>query len=273
MDLKSTFTLYNGVQMPRFGLGAYLSEKDEGIHAVSYALQQGYRLVDTASFYGNEKEVGEGVRQSGLPREEVFITTKAWVAELGYEKTKAACEASMERLGVDYIDLYLVHWPALDDWRGGWRAMQELYRQEKVRAIGVSNFPVHLLEEIKASGWMLPMVNQVELHPAYNRPDIRAWCDGNGVAVQAWSPMDRGRYQENAVVREIGVRHDKTVAQVLLRWDLQLGVCTIPKSVKEARIKENADIFDFELSDDEMKTLSGMETGNSSQSVPEGVEE
>ncbi|CAH1198777.1 aldo/keto reductase [Paenibacillus sp. JJ-223] len=262
-NLQDTVTLHNGVNMPGLGLGVFkVEEGQELVHAVQYAIGQGYRSIDTAAIYGNEVGVGEGIRQgmknAGISRDELFITSKVWNADLGYESTLAAYEASLQKLGLDYLDLYLIHWPVAGKYKEAWRALETLYASGKVKAIGVSNFQVHHLQDLMKDAKVVPMVNQVEYHPRLTQQEVGDFCREHSIQLEAWSPLMQGQLLDHPLLREIADKHNKEVAQVIIRWDLQNGVVTIPKSTKEQRIVSNADVFDFELSADEMKQITAM---------------
>lgn len=259
-SLQDTTTLANGVKMPWLGLGVFKVEEGQEVeNSVYWALKHGYRSIDTAAVYGNEKGVGEGIKKGmeafSLSREDLFITSKVWNSDLGYEETLAAYEASLEKLGLEYLDLYLIHWPVEGKYKDAWRAMEKLYKDGKVKAIGVSNFHIHHLEDLMKDAEVKPMVDQVECHPQLTQRELKAFCDEQGIQMEAWSPLAQGQLLDNPVLKEIAERHNKSVAQVILRWDLQYGIVTIPKSIKEHRIIENADVFDFELSDEEMNRI------------------
>lgn len=257
--LNEATTLHNGVKMPWLGLGVYKVENGtEVINAVKTALQVGYRSIDTASFYKNEEGVGQGIRESGIPREEIFVTTKVWNSEQGYESTLQSFEDSLARLGLDYLDLFLIHWPVAGKYKDTWRALEKLYKEGRVRAIGVSNFHIHHLKDLMENAEIKPMVNQVELHPRLSQVELRSFCKEQGIQIEAWSPIMRGRLLDNEVLAEIGKKYNKTTTQVILRWDYQHGIVTIPKSVHKQRIKENAAIFDFELTPSEMSQIDGL---------------
>ncbi|WP_404448874.1 aldo/keto reductase [Sutcliffiella horikoshii] len=258
-SLASTTTLHNGVEMPWFGLGVFKVEEGQEVESsVKMAIHAGYKNIDTAAIYKNEEGVGKGIRESDIPREELFITTKVWNADQGYESTLKAFDESMEKLGLEYLDLYLVHWPVKGKYVDTWKALEKLYKDGRVRAIGVSNFQIHHLQDILDVAEVKPMVNQVEYHPKLSQVELLNFCKENGIQMEAWSPLMQGQLLDNEVLKEIADAHNKSVAQVILRWDLQNGVVTIPKSVKEHRIKENADIFDFELSEDEMQKIHAL---------------
>lgn len=272
-SLQDTATLHNGVKMPWFGLGVYKAEEgDEVIKAVKAAISAGYRSIDTAALYQNEEGVGRAVRECGVPREELFITTKVWNSDQGYESTLAAFEASMEKLGLDYLDLYLVHWPVKGKYKETYRALEKLYNDGRVRAIGVSNFNVHHLEDLMQDAQIKPMVNQVEYHPHLTQKGLLAFCKEHKIQMEAWSPLMRGQLLDQPVLMELAEKYRKSVAQIILRWDLQHGVITIPKSVKEERIRENADIFDFELTKEEMDKIDGMNQNRRSGADPDNFD-
>jgi methylglyoxal/glyoxal reductase len=251
--------LHNGVEMPAFGLGVYKVEEGSQIEeTINTALNLGYRLIDTASFYKNEEGVGRAISSSGIPREDLFITTKVWNSEQGYESTLKAFEDSIEKLGIEYLDLYLVHWPVKGKYIETWRALEKLYSEGKVRAIGVSNFKVHHLQDLLGQCSEKPAVNQVELHPLISQQELRDYCQKHNIRVEAWSPLSRGRFLDEPLLRQIAASHGKTSAQVILRWHLQNHIIPIPKSVTPSRLKENAELFDFELSQEEMKVINGL---------------
>ncbi|MDA8345457.1 MAG: aldo/keto reductase [Thermaerobacter sp.] len=256
--IRDAAILHNGVRMPWLGLGVFRSEAGAEVEgAVASALELGYRHVDTATMYGNEAGVGDAVRRSGLAREDVFVTTKVWNSDQGYDATLRAYERSLEQLGFQYADLYLVHWPVKGKSKDTWRAMQRLYREGRVRAIGVCNFKVHHLEEVMADADVVPMVNQVEYHPFLAQHEVRSFCREHSIQIEAWAPLVRGKL-DHPVLIELARQHGKTPAQVVLRWDLQHGVVTIPKSVRPERIAENAGIFDFTLSADDMQRIDAL---------------
>ncbi|KAK7195343.1 prostaglandin f2-alpha synthase/D-arabinose dehydrogenase [Novymonas esmeraldas] len=278
---KTVVTLSNGVAMPQFGLGVWQSPVGEATeNAVKWALQAGYRHIDTAAIYRNEESVGAGLRASGVPREEVFITTKLWNTDQGYESTLAAFEESRRKLGLEYVDLYLIHWPrgaailAKDGkkYLDTWRAFEKLYADKKVRAIGVSNFNIHHLEDVFAMATVTPMVNQVELHPLNNQAELRAFCDTKKIYVEAWSPLGQGKLLTDPTLTAIGEKYKKSAAQVMLRWDIQHNLITIPKSVNKERIEENAKVFDFELSAEDMATIDALNTNTRYGPHPEDAD-
>lgn len=261
--LLATTTLRNGVKMPWFGLGVFkVEEGPELVNAVQTAIRHGYRSIDTAAIYGNEEGVGQGIRQgleeTGIKREELFVTSKVWNADLGYESTRQAFELSLKKLGLEYLDLYLIHWPVAGKYKEAWRALEELYKEGRIKAIGVSNFQIHHLQDLMQDAEIKPMINQVEFHPRLTQTELRAFCKEQGIQVEAWSPLMQGQLLDHPGLKEIANRHQKSIAQVILRWDLQHGVVTIPKSTKEQRIRENADIFDFELTSEDMQLIDAM---------------
>ncbi|MCL6548200.1 MAG: aldo/keto reductase [Alicyclobacillus sp.] len=258
-------TLNNGVRMPILGFGTYqITDLELCERSVLHAIHVGYRLMDTAASYQNEQAVGEAIRKSGVPREELFVTTKLWVEHAGYESTLQAFQRSLDRLQLDYVDLYLIHQP-FGDIYGAWRAMQELYKAGKVRAIGVSNFAPDRLIDLITHHEITPAVNQVETHPFCQQLEAHNIMREYGVQIESWGPFAEGRNGlfENPVLAEIGRRHGKSVAQVVLRWLIQRGVVVIPKSVRPERIEENFAVFDFELSGEEMAQIRGLDTGKS----------
>lgn len=261
--LQDTTTLYNGVNMPWLGLGVFKVEEGvEVVRTVKTAIQHGYRSIDTASIYGNEAGVGQGIREgmkeAGISREDIFVTSKVWNSDLGYESTIAAYEASLNKLGLDYLDLYLIHWPVAGKYKEAWRALEKLYKEGRVKAIGVSNFQIHHLQELMQDAEIKPMVNQVEFHPRLTQKELHSFCREHGIQLEAWSPFMQGLLLGNEVLQEIAAKYNKSVTQVILRWDLQHGVVTIPKTTKAHRMIENASIFDFSLTDEEMKRIDDL---------------
>ncbi|GIO56877.1 aldo/keto reductase [Paenibacillus cineris] len=260
-----TVTLNNGVQMPIIGFGVYqIPDAEECENVVYEALMAGYRLIDTASGYLNEEAVGRAIKRSGIPREELFITTKLWVQDAGYESAKLSFAKSLKKLQLDYLDLYLIHQP-FGDYYGAWRAMEDLYREGKIKAIGVSNFLPDRLMDLIVHNEIVPAVNQIETHPFYQQIESAAFMKEQGVQHQSWSPFAEGLNNlfGNEVLASIAESHDKSVAQVVLRWLVQRGIVVIPKSVRKERIVENFNIFDFELHPEDMEQISTLDTRES----------
>ncbi|MFF0559688.1 aldo/keto reductase [Streptomyces sp. NPDC004266] len=256
-----TVTLNNGVEMPRLGFGVFQVPDDETTAAVTAALEAGYRSIDTAAIYGNETGVGRALAASGLPREELFVTTKLWNADQGYDSTLRAFDAGLAKLGLDHVDLYLIHWPApaRDLYRDSWRALERLAEEGRIRAAGVSNFqPAHLRRLMEGTA-LTPAVNQVELHPGLQQTELRAFHAEHGIATEAWSPLAQGAVLGDPAVAAIAARYGKSPAQVVIRWHLQLGNVVIPKSVTPARIRENFDVLDFALTDEEMRAVAALD--------------
>ncbi|MFC4598343.1 aldo/keto reductase [Cohnella hongkongensis] len=257
--LSDAVVLNNGVRMPWFGLGVFQANEGEEVKkAVLTAIKAGYRSIDTAAAYDNEQGVGEAVRLSGVAREELFITTKLANPDQGYDSAMRAFEASCRKLRMDYIDLYLIHWPVAGKYRESWRAMEKLYEEGRIRAIGVSNFQIHHLRHLMEGSAVVPAVNQVELHPRLSQRELRQFCSEHGIRVEAWSPLMKGQLLDDQTLLRLAAKYGKTPSQIILRWDVQSGIVTIPKSVKEARIRENADIFDFELTDEDMTAIDNL---------------
>lgn len=259
LTINSIKTLHNGVEMPRFGLGVYkMTDKEAAMEAMTTAIEAGYKAIDTATIYDNEVEVGEAVRNSSVKREDLFITSKVWNTDQGYDETLRAFEASLKRLGFDYLDLYLTHWAIEGKYIDTYRAIQRLYDEKLVRSIGVSNHQQHHLEKILATANTKPMVNQIELHPQLTQEPLREYCAANNIAITSWSPLARGRLLDDQVLAKIAATHGKTIAQIVIRWHLQSDLIVIPKSVTPSRIKENAQVFDFSLTQEEMKMIDGL---------------
>ncbi|MFB7159589.1 aldo/keto reductase [Lysinibacillus sp. NPDC056232] len=260
--LQDTITLNNGLQMPGMGLGVFLVENDVTAEMVKNAIEVGYRSIDTAAIYGNEAGVGEGIRQAlattGLKREDLFITSKVWNDGLSYEETIAAYEDSLEKLGLDYLDLYLIHWPGKNKFAEAWRALEDLYDQGKIKAIGVCNFHVSHLQALLKIARIKPVINQVELHPRLQQTEVRSFCEEHNIQMEAWAPLMQGGLLENETISTIAEKYGKSNPQVILRWDIQNGIVTIPKSVRKERMIQNADIFDFTLTDEEMAIINAM---------------
>ncbi len=265
-------TLRNGVAMPWLGLGVFkASEGGEVEAAVKAAVDVGYRAIDTASIYLNEAGVGRAVSECGVPREQLFITTKLWNADQGYDSALRAFDASLERLGMDYVDLYLIHWPVKGRYKDSWRALERIHGEGRARAIGVSNFLVHHLENLMGNASIMPMVNQVEFHPRLVQPQLLEFCKRHHIQPEAWSPLMQGKILDLREVAAIASRHGRTISQVVLRWNIQKGVVTIPKSVRRERIEENAQIFDFELTEEDMQQIDALDRNERIGPDPDNV--
>lgn len=255
--------LHDGIEIPQLGFGVFQVPPEETQAAVELALDAGYRHIDTAAAYRNEAGVAAALAASGLPREDVFVTTKLWNAEQGHDSTLAAFEASLDRLGLDHVDLYLIHWPVPSEDRfvDTWRAFERIYEEESARTIGVSNFRIEDLERLEVETDTRPTVNQVELHPSLQQADLRAFHAEHRIATEAWSPLAQGGLLDNETIAGIAERNGRTPAQVILRWHLQLGNVVIPKSVTPERIRENIEVFDFELDDEDMAEFAKLDRG------------
>lgn len=256
-------TLHDGVEIPQLGLGVFQVPPDKTQEVVEEALEAGYRHIDTAAAYRNERGVGAALAAAGIPRDEVFVTTKLWNSQQGYETTLGAFEKSVVRLGLGYVDLYLIHWPMPSEGRAldTWRAFERVHADGRVRTIGVSNFRIEDLEMLEREMAVLPTVNQVELHPHLQQAELRAWHAEHGIATEAWSPLAQGELLVNETIARVAARHGKTPAQAILRWHLQLGNVVIPKSVTPTRIRENLDLFEFELSEEDMTEIAAIDVG------------
>ena len=256
LNLHSTKKLVNGVEMPRFGLGVYkMTNPDEAYSAMSHALEAGYIAIDTAALYDNEEQVGQAVRDSKKKREELFITSKVWNTDQGYDQTLRAFETSLKKLDMDYLDLYLTHWPVPELYIDTYRAIERLYDEKLIRATGVSNHEPHHLEKLLATANVQPMVNQIELHPHLIQQKNRDFAKQHNIAITSWSPLGRGRVLEDEAIVKLGEKYGKSAAQVIIRWHLQHDLIVIPKSVKEVRIQQNTDVFDFELTTEDMQAI------------------
>lgn len=266
-SIDDKFTLNNGVGIPCIGFGTWQSPDGEtATNAVATALRDGYRHIDTAAFYGNEKSVGVAVKQSGLNREDVFVTSKLWNTDRGYDKTIKAFDLTLKNLGFEYLDMYLIHWPAVSrqfaDWADinadTWRAFEQLHRDGRIRAIGVSNFKPHHLEALMERAQIMPAVNQIEYHPGQPQPETVSFCGEHNILVEAWSPLGQGGMLTDPTLGRIAAKYGKSVAQLCIRWCLQNGVLPLPKSVTPTRILENAEVFGFSISDDDMSIINRM---------------
>ncbi|MGE5501681.1 MAG: aldo/keto reductase [Ignavibacteriales bacterium] len=262
MSIQPSVTLNDGRSIPQFGLGVWQTPQDVAADVVRTALEAGYRHVDTAAIYGNERGVGEGLRASGLPREQVFITTKLWNDRQGYDEALTAFDHSLERLGVDYIDLYLIHWPApkRDRYADAWRALVRIKEDGRARSIGVSNFKPHHLERIVGETGVTPAVNQVEVHPRWQQRELREFNARHGIATESWSPLGQGTLLSDPIIGRIAEKHGRTPAQVVIRWHLDSGLIVIPKSVTPSRIRENIAVFDFQLDEDDMNAMARLDS-------------
>lgn len=266
----STKQLVNGVEMPRIGLGVYkMTDPEIAMQAIATALDTGYRHIDTASIYANEKEVGEAVRNSSVSREDIFITTKVWNTDQGYDQTLKAFEKSLQLLGLEYIDLYLTHWAVKETFLDTYRAIERLYDEKLIRATGVSNHHQHHLEAIAAKANIQPMVNQIECHPRLTQFDLREYCAEKGIAITSWSPLARGGLLEEPTLQRISGKYGKSTAQTIIRWHLQHDLIVIPKSITPARIADNINVFDFELSFEDMKNIDALNLNERSGSDPD----
>jgi diketogulonate reductase-like aldo/keto reductase len=259
MNMNTTVTLNNQVQMPQLGLGVFKSEDGlETYNAVCWALEAGYRHIDTAKAYGNEASVGKAIRESGIPREQIFVTTKLWNPAQRDGSQEEAFYGSLKLLGLDYLDLYLIHWPVQGEYNKTWAIMEKLYKQKLIRAIGVSNFNPHHFETLMTTAEIVPAVNQIEMHPLLVQTEVAGYFAEKGVAIESWGPLGRGALIDHPAITAIAAQHGKTTAQIILRWHLQHGYIVIPKSVHKERIISNSDLYDFELTTDEMAALDAL---------------
>lgn len=262
--------LHNGVEIPQLGFGVFkVEEGSQTVDSVKKALAVGYRSIDTAKVYENETGVGQAIRESGIEREKLFVTSKVWNTDQGYESTLAAFEASLKRLQMDYLDLYLIHWPGKDKYIDTWHALEKLYKDGRVRAIGVSNFHIHHLENLLANSEIKPVINQIELHPYLIQTEIREFCKKHSIRVESWSPLGRGGVLNDSVIQEIASKHNKSAAQIIIRWHLQHGLVVIPKSITPSRIAENANVFDFTLSVEDMNRIDQLDQNKRFGSHPD----
>lgn len=278
-SLKDTFTLNNGYKIPCIGFGTWQTPDGEtAIKSVKEAINLGYKHIDTAAAYGNETSIGKAIKESGVNRSELFITSKVWNKDRGYKTTLAAFEKTINDLQLDYLDLYLIHWPAsvnkFNDWDNinleTWRAMTELYKAGKIKSIGVSNFMPHHLKSLMETE-VKPMVNQIEFHPGFMQEETVKYCNDNNILIEAWSPLGTGKMLNNSTLKEIAAKYNKSAAQLCIRWCLQNNTLPLPKSVTSSRIKENTEIFDFNISDEDMKIINSMEYCGGSGHHPDKV--
>ena len=272
MSFNEKIILNDGRQMPLLGLGVYKAVGENEVEqAIADAADAGYRLIDTASVYKNEDGVGSGIKALTIPREELFVTTKIWNTAQRIGDVEDTFNRSLERLGLDYVDLYLIHWPVPGCYTDTWKALEKLQTQGRVKSIGVSNFHIHDLEMLKKVSDVVPAVNQVEFHPLFNQPELLSYCRENNIAVQAYAPLARGAYLHSQLLLEIGRKYQKTTAQIGLRWAVQQGISVIPKSVHKERIRENAEIFDFSLTREEMDAITAMDAHQRTAGIPEDM--
>jgi diketogulonate reductase-like aldo/keto reductase len=261
-SIKECTLLNNGLEMPWLGFGVFkMSDGQEVEQAIHHALEAGYRNIDTATVYRNEHGVGKAIRESGVPREDIFLTTKVWNSDQRAQRTLAAFEESLERLGTKYVDLYLVHWPVKGCYQETWKVMEEIYQSGRAKSIGVSNFMIHHLEDLLSNSQIVPAVNQVEFHPLLLQPELLKFCQEHKIQVEAWSPLMQGQIITETTIQRLAEKYHKTTAQIALRWNLQHEVVTIPKSTRPNRIVGNAQIFDFELSLEDMNLLDALDAG------------
>jgi diketogulonate reductase-like aldo/keto reductase len=259
-DIKGKVSLSNGVEMPYFGLGVFLTKEGREVEdSVKWALETGYIHIDTAAIYGNERGVGNAVKASGIQRDQIFITTKIWNENQRQNTVRECFEESLEKLQTDYVDLLLIHWPVKGKFINTWKILEEIYRSGRTRAIGVSNFLRHHLEELLPEAEIVPMVNQVECHPYLVQQDLQDFCKLNKIRYEAWSPLMRGEITNVPLMNELATKYGKTEAQIVLRWNLQKEIITIPKSIHRERIEENAKIFDFELTDEDIRKIDSLD--------------
>lgn len=270
-NLLDSAVLNNGIKMPWVGFGTFKVENGQRtIDSVKEALKAGYRHIDTAAIYKNEEGVGIAIKESGVKREDIFLTSKVWNDDQGYDSTLRAFEESLKKLQTDYLDLYLIHWPKPLN-KETWKAMEKLYEDGRIKAIGVSNFKVHHLEDLLSSAKVVPVVNQVEFHPRFPQKEVREFCIKHNIQLEAWGPLMQGKIFEIPLMKELAEKYNKTISQIALRWDLQMGVVTIPKSITPDRIKENAGLFDFELSKEDMDKIDSLDTGERIGPDPDNI--
>lgn len=274
MAIQSTITLNNGTVIPQVGLGVFQTpDGDTTVNAVQTALENGYRHIDTAMIYRNEASVGEGIRRAGLPRGDFFVTTKLWNDDIRAHRGKDAFQESLDRLGLDYVDLYLIHWPA-DEWQQAWDDLQEIYASGRAKAIGVSNFQKHHIDELLANSDVLPAVDQIESSPQFTNHELIGQLRSKGIVAEAWSPLGGtgGNLLGSPVLAEIGAKYGKSAAQVVIRWHIQRGVVVLPKSTHAERIKQNFDVFDFDLTSEDMTDITALNTGKRNGADPDNFD-
>lgn len=275
-SLKENVRLNNGTEIPGLGLGVFQIPDEDTAEVVKKGIITGYRLIDTAQIYGNETGTGLGIKEglaaTGLSREDLFVTSKVWNNHLTYEETINAFEETLDRLALDYLDLYLIHWPGNNAFKESWQAMEELYEAGKIKAIGVSNFEIHHLEDLLSYAKVVPVINQVELHPKLSQQALRDFCEKHNINIQAWSPLMQGKLLTEPAIVEIAEKHQKTPAQVILRWDIQQDILLVVKSVREQRMQSNAAVFDFELDDADMSRLNELNESLRSSPDPEAFD-
>lgn len=266
--LNEKVKLINNIEIPTIGFGTYkLGNEDQTIDSIKDALNLGYRHIDTASFYGNEKFIGKAINESKIKREDLFITTKLWQDSHGYDNTIKAFYDSIEKLGVDYLDLYLIHWPTEEN-SETWRALEDLYDEGKIKSIGVCNFKIGHLEDLKKTARIMPMVNQIEVHPGYTKKETIEYCINNNIQVVAWSPIMRGKLSNNDKMIYLSKKYNKSITQIILRWHIQNSIIPIPKSSNKSRMKENIDIFDFLIDFEDLKIIDSLNINESVSGVP-----
>lgn len=261
-SLTDKVVFNNGIEIPGLGLGVFQIPNEETAEVVKTGIINGYRLIDTAQIYGNEKGTGEGIKEglkiTGLNREDLFVTSKVWNAHISKEEALNSFEESLKKLQLDYLDLFLIHWPGKDSFKESWLALEELYEAGKIRAIGVSNFEIHHLEELLSYAKVIPVLNQIELHPKLSQKEIRDFCKQHDIKIQAWSPLMQGQLLDHPVIKEIAKKHKKSTAQIILRWDIEQEILLVVKSVHENRMLSNSDVFDFKLDNEDMERLNSL---------------
>lgn len=267
--LNKTVRLINNIEIPTIGFGTYkLGNEEEAIASIKNALELGYRHIDTASFYGNEEFIGKAIKDYKIKREDIFLVTKLWQDSHGYDNAIKAFYESIEKLGIDYLDLYLIHWPTKEN-SETWRALEDLYNEGKIKAIGVCNFKIGHLEDLKKTAKIMPMINQIEIHPGYTKKDIIEYCIKNNIQVVAWSPIMRGKLSNNDKMIYLSKKYNKSITQIILRWHIQNSIIPIPKSSNKSRMKENIDIFDFSIDFEDLKIIDSLNINESVSGVPE----